>query len=117
MPHLLTLTGNRLVDSAVVSNLGRPDAMPSFGLEAPTVVQFTPPYLSAASFYVGAISSGGYLHLGLRHRLKALDGPAGRRFADLLVEILREGGPPGYPAGLRRVPAAAGRAGGSPGSW
>jgi NRPS condensation-like uncharacterized protein len=88
MPHLLTLTGNRFVDSAVVSNLGRPASLPSFDQEHPEEIYFTPPYWSAAAISIGAITSGDSLHIGLRHRLSVLDADAGRRFAELLIQQL-----------------------------
>jgi len=88
MPHLLTLTGHRFVDTAVVSNLGRPADLLSLDGEEPAEVGFTPPYWSRASVSVGAITTAGRLHVGVRHRLRDLDGPAGERFADLLVETL-----------------------------
>jgi NRPS condensation-like uncharacterized protein len=88
MPHLLDMTGNRFVDTAVVSNLGRPAEFPSFGEPPPGEVHFTPPYWSTAAISIGAITTGDTLHLGLRHRLSVLDAAAGRRFADLLVREL-----------------------------
>jgi NRPS condensation-like uncharacterized protein len=93
MPHLLDVTGNRFVDTAVVSNLGRPAEFPSFGEHPPGEVYFTPPYWSTAAISIGAITTGGTLHLGLRHRLSVLDAPAGRRFADLLVRELNSVAP------------------------
>jgi NRPS condensation-like uncharacterized protein len=88
MPHLLTLTGGRFVDSAVVSNLGKPEQMPTFDDGPPPATYFTPPYWSAAAVSVGIISNAGCLHLGVRHRLNTLDGDAGNRFADLLISCL-----------------------------
>lgn len=89
MPHLLTLTGNRFVDTAVVSNLGRAPELPGFESGAPSSVAFTPPYWSAASVSVGAITVEGTLHLGLRHRLTDLDEPSGRELLGLLAAELR----------------------------
>jgi NRPS condensation-like uncharacterized protein len=91
MPGLLPLTGNRFVDTAVVSNLGRPAELASFFGDQPAEFYFTPPYWSAAAISVGAITSGGTLHLGLRHRLSTLDEAAGNRLADLLVATLTGG--------------------------
>lgn len=88
MPALLTLTGNRFVDSAVVSNLGRPKRLASFTQNAPSEFYFTPPYWSAAAISVGAITAGKTLQIGLRYRLDTLDEAAGERLADLLVAKL-----------------------------
>ena len=88
MPRLLTLTGDRFVDTAVVSNLGRPATVPSFTDDEAPALRFTPPCWSAASISLGAVSSGDTLHLGLRHRLSTLDRDAGRRFAELVTQVL-----------------------------
>lgn len=90
MPNLLRLTGNRFVDTAVVSNLGRPKELASFFGDQPGEFYFTPPYWSAAAVSVGVITVGGTMHLGLRHRLSTLDLAAGNRLADLLVATLTE---------------------------
>ncbi len=98
MPELLPLTGNRFVDTAVVSNLGRPTQLASFFGDQPGEFYFTPPYWSAAAISVGAITCGGSLHLGLRHRLSTLDEAAGSRLADLLVATLTDKRTQGAPA-------------------
>ena len=90
MPELLELTGNRFVDTAVVSNLGRPKEVASFFGDHPGEFYFTPPYWSAAAISIGVITAGGTLYLGLRHRLSTLDQAAGNRLADLLVATLTQ---------------------------
>ena len=90
MPELLELTGNRFVDTAVVSNLGRPKELASFFGDHPGEFYFTPPYWSAAAISIGVITAGGTLYLGLRHRLSTLDQAAGNRLADLLVATLTQ---------------------------
>ena len=90
MPELLELTGNRFVDTAVVSNLGRPKELASFFGDHPGEFYFTPPYWSAAAISIGVITVGGTLYLGLRHRLSTLDQAAGNRLADLLVATLTQ---------------------------
>jgi NRPS condensation-like uncharacterized protein len=90
MPELLELTGNRFVDTAVVSNLGRPKDLASFFGDHPGEFYFTPPYWSAAAISIGVITVGGTLHLGLRHRLSTLDEAAGNRLADLVVATLTQ---------------------------
>jgi NRPS condensation-like uncharacterized protein len=90
MPGLLRLTGNRFVDTAVVSNLGRPKEVASFFGDHPSEFYFTPPYWSAAAVSGGAITVGSTMYLGLRHRLSTLDEAAGNRLADLLVATITE---------------------------
>ena len=92
MPRLLRLTGprSRLVDTAVVSNLGRPKELASFFGDHPSEFYFTPPYWGAATVSVGAIAVDSTLYLGLRHRLSTLGEAAGNRLADLLVATLTE---------------------------
>ena len=90
MPELLELTGNRFVDTAVVSNLGRPKEVASFFGDHPGEFYFTPPYWSAAAISIGVITAGGTLYLGLRYRLSTLDQAAGNRLADLLVATLTQ---------------------------
>ena len=90
MPGLLRLTGNRFVDTAVVTNLGRRKEVASFFGDHPREFYFTPPYWSAAAVSVGVITVGSTMYLGLRHRLSTLDESAGNRLVDLPVATLTE---------------------------
>ena len=84
MPELLALTGNRFVDTAVVSNLGRPKELASFFGDHPGEFYFTPPYWSVAAISVGAITARQHSvsrpaaspqHIGPSSR-KSVGGPA-----------------------------------------
>jgi NRPS condensation-like uncharacterized protein len=84
MVGLLPLTGNRLVDTAMLSNLGRFDDAPSFGAEAGELTElwFSPPTRMPLGLSVGAATVSGRLHLAFRYR-RCLFGPeAARRFVD-----------------------------------
>ena len=80
---LMPLTGNRLVDTAMLSNLGALAEPPSFGPDAgPTVeVWFSPPARMPLSFTVGAVTVGGRLHLTFRYQHGQFDDEAARLFA------------------------------------
>jgi NRPS condensation-like uncharacterized protein len=87
---LLWLTGNRLVDTAMLSNLGRMDELPSFGPDAGRTVGllFSPPCRMPLGVAVGAVTAGGRLHLVFRHRHPLMSADAARRFADRYVSAL-----------------------------
>jgi NRPS condensation-like uncharacterized protein len=87
-PALLNRGGSRFVDSIVVSNLGRlPDPL-TFDEEAPAELWFSPPCIMPIGVGIGAATTGGRLHLALRHRFEQFDRSAALRFIDLLVEQL-----------------------------
>jgi NRPS condensation-like uncharacterized protein len=89
MPRLLPLTGDRFIDSAVLSNLGRIPEPPSFEEEGdPPEVWFSPPCRMPLGVGVGAATVGGVLHLVVRHRWEQFDTPAAEAFTDLLVDQL-----------------------------
>lgn len=80
--------GGRLVDSTVLSNLGRvPGPAPSLGDE-PCELWFSPPTLSMIPVGVGAVTSDGTARIVLRHLLSHLGREEARDFADLYVEKL-----------------------------
>ncbi len=82
--------GGRLVDAAVLSNLGRvPEPAPSFG-DGGGEVYFSPPTLSMIPVGIGVATSGGTIRVVLRHKLSHLGREAGREFAELYVENLEE---------------------------
>ncbi|MEA2615753.1 MAG: hypothetical protein QOE72_1536 [Chloroflexota bacterium] len=87
---LLWLTGNRLVDTAMLSNLGRMDELPSFGPDAGGTVGllFSPPCRMPLGVAVGAVTAAGRLHLVFRYRHPLLSADAARRFADRYVSAL-----------------------------
>ena len=80
---LLTLTGNRLVDTAVVSNLGSLSEPPDFGAGGTTCAAwFSAPARMPCGLSLGALTVGGRLHLSFRARNPLLGTGALGRFAD-----------------------------------
>lgn len=90
LPALLWLSGNRLVDTAMLSNLGRIDDVPQFGSDAgaTTALWFSAPARMPLGLAVGAATAAGRLHLVFRYRRPLLDADAARRFAGLYVGSL-----------------------------
>jgi NRPS condensation-like uncharacterized protein len=90
MQNLIPLTGNLLVDTAVLSNLGRlPDA-PRFGdAGAVQAVWFSPPGRMPLGASLGAATLGGRLFLTLRYRHALFDGKAAREFLSMLKTTLK----------------------------
>ena len=80
---LLPLTGNRLVDTALLSNLGELREPPEFGPDAgPTVeMWFSPPARMPLGLTVGTVTLDGRIHLAFRYRLRLFDADAAARFA------------------------------------
>ncbi|HWC11745.1 MAG TPA: hypothetical protein VG455_11025 [Acidimicrobiales bacterium] len=81
---LLWLTGNRLVDSAILSNLGQVSEPPSFGSDGgeTTELWFSAPCRMPCAVSIGAATVEKRLHLAFRYRHAALGAAAARRFAD-----------------------------------
>lgn len=81
---LLSFTGNRLVDSALLSNLGRLDDPPSFGPDAgeTTEMWFSAPARMPLGLSMGTVTVGGRLHMAFRYRHPLFDADAVRRFAE-----------------------------------
>ncbi|HVM34607.1 MAG TPA: hypothetical protein VM784_04625 [Actinomycetota bacterium] len=90
LPALLWLTGNRLVDTAILSNLGKVDEMPSFGPDAGETIElwFSPPGRMPLGLAVGAVTAAGKLHLVFRYRHALLDAAAAADFANLYLTSL-----------------------------
>ena len=90
MQDLIPLTGNVVVDTAVLSNLGRLDDVPGFGDDAGAVreVWFSPPGRMPLGASFGVATVDGRLHLTLRHRHALLDGPAAASLLGLLRDVL-----------------------------
>ncbi|MEN3314034.1 MAG: hypothetical protein V7605_268 [Acidimicrobiaceae bacterium] len=89
---LMPLTGNRLVDTAMLSNMGRLPEPPSFGPEAGGTVDvwFSPPGRMPLGLTVGAVTVGERLHLSFRYRHRLFGADAARAFADrYLAELDR----------------------------
>jgi NRPS condensation-like uncharacterized protein len=83
----LPLGGNRLVDTAMLSNLGPLTDPPWFGPEAGPTVEawFSPPARLPLGLTVGAVTVEGRLHLVLRYRHGLFDARAAASFADTFV--------------------------------
>ncbi|HET9443614.1 MAG TPA: hypothetical protein VFO65_09835, partial [Acidimicrobiales bacterium] len=87
---LLTLTGNRLVDTAILTNLGELDEAPAFGEDAgrPRALWFSAPGRMPCGLSLGAVTVNGELDLSFRYRYPLLDGRAADRFADRYLDGL-----------------------------
>jgi NRPS condensation-like uncharacterized protein len=90
LEQLIPLTGNLVVDTAVLSNLGKLDALPRLDDEAGDVkaIWFSPPGRMplGASFGVATMNDALFVTLRYRHALFDADGAA--RFAGLYRGIL-----------------------------
>jgi NRPS condensation-like uncharacterized protein len=92
---LQPITRNRLVDTALLANLGALDEAPSFGADAgeTTHVWFSSPARTPLTLSVGAVTVAGRLHLVLRYPRRLLDADAASRFADcFMAELLSVAG-------------------------
>lgn len=78
------LTGNRLVDTAMLSNVGVLRDVPSFGPEsgAVTGLWFSPPARMPLGLAIGVATIGEQLNLSLRYRRRLWNADAARRFTD-----------------------------------
>jgi NRPS condensation-like uncharacterized protein len=93
---LQPLTRNRLVDTALLANLGWVEKAPWFGDEAGETVHvwFSSPSRAPQMLCVGAVTVSGQLHLVLRYPHRLFDAAAAERFADCLVaELTARAGP------------------------
>ena len=92
MVAALPLTGNRLVDTAMLSNLGLVTDQPSFGAgDGPgDVVElwFSPPARMPLGLSVGAATVDGRLFLSFRYRHRLFDPDAAARFVDIYLDAL-----------------------------
>jgi NRPS condensation-like uncharacterized protein len=89
---LITLTGNRLVDTAVLSNLGRLDRVPRLGGSAGRVtrVWFSPPGRMPLGASLGAATHMEELFLCLRYRHALFDADGAADFAAVLRDVLTD---------------------------
>ncbi len=88
---LQPLTGNRLVDTAMLDNLGWIDDPPSFGAEAGETrdVWFSVPARVPQCLCIGAVTVSGQLHLVIRYPHRLFSPDAARRFADGYLARIR----------------------------
>jgi NRPS condensation-like uncharacterized protein len=84
------LAGNRVVDSAVLSNVGRLEGVPDLGGDAGAVrsVWFSPPGRMPLGASVGTATLGNELFVALRYRRALFDAGAAADFAALYREVL-----------------------------
>lgn len=88
---LRALTGNVLVDNALLTDVGRLDELPVFGPDAgPTVgLWVSTPARSPLTLSLGAVTIGGRLHLSFRYPNRLFGPEAARRFAEGYLRQLR----------------------------
>jgi NRPS condensation-like uncharacterized protein len=93
LQELIPLTGDFVVDTAVLSNLGRLQAVPRLGDEAGdvTAVWFSPPGRMPLGASLGVATLKDRLHVTLRHRHALLDAAAAERFGALFRAVLLDG--------------------------
>ena len=89
---LLWLTGNRLVCTALLTNLGPVADPPAFGREAgeTTGMWFSAPARLPCGLSLGTLTAAERLHLSFRWRRPVVDHAAAERFADLYLERVAE---------------------------
>ena len=85
------LTANRLVDTAMLANLGWMDDPPSFGADAGATrsVWFSVPARVPECLCIGAVTVAGQLHLVLRYPHRLFGPGAARRFAECYLDRIR----------------------------
>jgi NRPS condensation-like uncharacterized protein len=85
VPRLIHLTGDRFVDTAMLSNLGRLPAAPTFGSEPAAELWFSPPCDPTCSVSIGVATCEKRLSLVARYRHEQFDSRAAEEFIDLLI--------------------------------
>ena len=92
LTRLMPLTGNFVMDTAVLNNLGRvPDLPDPAGKTGRiTAIRFSPPTSMPMGVAVGAVTLRGELTLTFRYRLAQFDRHAAEAFRDLFVALTRE---------------------------
>lgn len=89
LQELIPLTGDFVVDTAVLSNLGRIDAVPRLGDAGEvTAVWFSPPGRMPLGASLGVATLGDRLYATLRYRHALFDAGAAERFAALYRSVL-----------------------------
>lgn len=88
VPRLLPLTGDRFVDTAMLSNLGRIPEPPTFASKLNSQLWFSPPCDRSCSVAIGVATSGQRLALVTRYRYDQFNADAAEDFTDLLIAQL-----------------------------
>jgi hypothetical protein len=86
LPELLRGPGRRLLDTAMLSNLGRLPMVPSLAEDAEEDIWFSPPTWRGTPIGVGVATYEGQVSLSFRYRRDLFDDPAAEDFADYFVE-------------------------------
>lgn len=89
VPRLVHVTGDRFVDTAMLSNLGRLPAPPTFGPKPASELWFSPPCDPTCTLSVGVATSEQRLSLVARYRYEQFDASAAEDFIDLLISQVR----------------------------
>ncbi|CAM3576299.1 condensation domain-containing protein [Smaragdicoccus niigatensis] len=85
------IVGDRAVDTAMLSNLGRlanPDVLGGNAVDV-TELWFSPPCTMPMGIGVGAVTVDGEMFLTVRYRHPQFDAAAAQEFSDLFREVLR----------------------------
>lgn len=91
LPKLLDGPGERLLDTAVLSNLGRlPEPFPALSGETPESLWCTPPCWLPTPVSIGVVTLGEEMHLGFRYTQSAFDANEADAFADRYCETLAD---------------------------
>ncbi len=88
VPKLIHLTGDRFVDTAMLSNLGRIPEPPTLATgpdSGPPELWFSPPCDPTCSVAIGVATIGQRLSLVARYRYGQFDADAAEEFTDLLI--------------------------------
>ncbi len=87
---VLSFSGNRLVDTAMLSNLGQLDEPPSFGPDAgeTTEMWFSAPARMPLGLSIGTVTLAGRLHIAFRYRHPLFGDEAARLFAQRYEEAI-----------------------------
>jgi NRPS condensation-like uncharacterized protein len=91
VPRLINATGDRFVDTAMLSNLGRIPEPPTFATHldsGPSELWFSPPCDPACSVAIGVVTVGKRLSLVTRYRDDQFGTDAAENFTDLLITQL-----------------------------
>ena len=94
VPRLLNLVGDRFVDTAMLSNLGRipdPPTFPTKPGSGPPELWFSPPCDPTCRVCLGVATSGARLALVVRYRYEQFDADAAEGFTDLLITKMGSG--------------------------
>lgn len=87
-PELLRGPGENLIDTVMLSNLGRVPEFAGIGEAKPTV-WFSPPSWQPTPVSIGVVTAGGTMQIVFRHMYSVLDDAAASNFAEYFEQQLR----------------------------